>query len=293
MNNEQNPTKEFNKDKGCTKKCLGVLIGISIAFIALYIFKESIDVTMFGGKIPHFWEEFLGGAIAIIVAIWAFIKYKISCDKLFLIVGLAFLANGFIDVFHAFVAVGAIGIPYSSSAIFIPGTWTAGRIMLGAIFCMIYFVDCRESDSEEVEEELLQWGALVGIIAVIITAMFVFFELPSVIMPNVPFFTRPWEMLPLILLAIAFPKFYKIAKSEGGGFKSLLVVSILIGIFTQLFMTGSGPILTEIVGGVEKQVFDPLFIMSHLIKVISYFVVFIGMFFVAKKITTKQSDIQS
>ncbi len=259
-------------------KLLYALIGTAAILILIYIFKSNINIAMFGGRIPHFWVEFLGGIVACAVAFYCFSKYKKNFDKVYMILGLAFFANGLIDIFHAFVARGVLGIPFSSSEVFIPGTWTAGRLLLGLILCAIFFVkkEERQADKEYAIVDLYKWAGLVAVFTLIITALFVFFELPAVIQPNVPIFTRPWELLPLLLLVIALPKFCKIAMAEKDIFKSFLAASILIGIFAQVYMTGSGSILTEIISGVEKQVFDPLFILSHLIKDLSYLVAAAG-----------------
>jgi len=257
---------------------LGLVLGRSSLLAA------AMSLVGFG-RTPHFWLEFLGGLVAAAVTLGAVHRYKKHHMPYYLFVGLGFLANGIIDIFHAIIAYGLVIVPYSSQDVFIPGTWTAGRILMGICFLAVLFTSDRESDPGEITANIYAWSSLAAITALIVTAMFVLFEMPALILPGIPVFHRPWELLPALLFIVVLPKFYRLTAEDKDPFKALVAVSTAAGIFVQFYMTGSGPIILTPEG---EQMFDPLFVLAHLVKFASYAILLTAVFVSTERISGKK-----
>ncbi len=98
----------------------------SVAWIVL-------DQAYQGDAIRHFYIELGGAFLALSVAVAAFNASLARQEGMTPYVCAAFLAAGATDLLHALVSVGILVIPAAAMDRFIPGTWTASQIALGAI----------------------------------------------------------------------------------------------------------------------------------------------------------------
>ncbi len=260
---------------------LKIIFGITLFFLIILGLTVFFKISLLtGGKELHFWIEYFGGLIAITFSIIAFLEYRKTLDKLFMIAGLGFLANGLIDVLHAIISNGFIQLPYSSMNVFIIGTGVAGRALLGIILCSVFLVKEWRTSEKEIIPDLAKWIGLIVIVSLIITALFSLFAMPVFLIQKIFFINNPKELIPAIFLTIALTKFYKIAKQEKKTFKSLLVISIVLGIIAQIYMSVIKPI------DIINLNFNSLFMLGHLIKDLSYLTVLLILFIPEKKIWT-------
>ena len=86
-------------------------------------------------EIHHFYIELFAVLLAAILSFYYLGRAKTLDDKFSLFIGLGFLVNALIDLLHV-----AISYTYMNEYLFlkyfIPQTWFAGRIFLGAMFAI-------------------------------------------------------------------------------------------------------------------------------------------------------------
>jgi len=253
------------------KKLFWLIILPAIILLGFYTFVKT---GFFEWKLtpwPHFWLEFVGGVLAITVAGILFKQFKKTQETFYMYPLMGFLVAGIIDLLHAFVAIAvqAYGMKFifSPVSVFIPGTWVAGRIFLGLMLFLTWKLGSKKIHPKQIASEMMIWGGLMGVIAIVITLIFVMFNMPAVILPQIPFFHRPYELLAGLFFLLALPFFFTQAVSRKNLFVSSLVVSIVAGLITQIpYMTNSSALL------------DTLFNLSHVTKDLSYAIPIIGYF---------------
>jgi hypothetical protein len=106
-----------------------ILPSISLSIIVLISANSSLWVT---SSIHHFYIELFGAILAGILAFYYISRAYTLNDKFSLFIGIGFLVNTLIDLFHVIVSLlnmnDIIFLKY-----FIPQTWFAGRLFLSVM----------------------------------------------------------------------------------------------------------------------------------------------------------------
>ena len=112
-----------------------ILPSISLSVIALLSINPYLWVT---SSIHHFYIELFGVVFAGILAFYYISRGHTFNDKFSLFIGIGFLVNALIDLFHVTVSLlnidNMLFLKY-----FIPQTWFAGRLFLSAMFAIAIF----------------------------------------------------------------------------------------------------------------------------------------------------------
>ncbi|CAN5546035.1 hypothetical protein BH18THE2_BH18THE2_24420 [soil metagenome] len=216
-------------------------------------------------------------------------------------IGIGFLVNALIDLLHVVISYTYMN-EYLFLKYFIPQTWFAGRIFLGAMFTIAiagYPVLSRSSFTmnrkknnasslanqkqdypsssssqrhngvEERENKLPKTLSAALIILTIASAILAFSSLsivfPGSVIDNFPVH-RPYEIPPLVLFVIALFYFYKnqLYKKSDVFYKGLLG-ALVIDIFGQIIMSYS------------TSSFDTAHNVAHVLKDAAYFVNIVGL----------------
>ena len=224
-------------------------------------------------------------------------RAKTLDDKFSLFIGVGFLANALIDLLHVVISYSFMN-EFMFLKYFIPQTWFAGRIFLGAMFALAIAgfpllsskVDNnsskanstaisspprtflkQDSNSHNKNEQkkiprilvasLLLLTVASGILA--ISSLFIVF--PGAVLDDFPIH-RPYEIPPLALFLIALFYFYKnqLYKQSDVFYKGLLA-ALVIDIFGQIIMSYSATS------------FDTAHNTAHVLKDAGYFVNIIGL----------------
>ena len=105
---------------------------VPLSIIAILCINPN---TWVSSAIHHFYIEFFAVLLAAILSFYYLARAKTLNDKFSLFIGIGFLVNALIDLLHV-----VISITYMNEFLFlkyfIPHTWFAGRIFLGAMFAI-------------------------------------------------------------------------------------------------------------------------------------------------------------
>src|SRR5918994_1710765 len=226
---------------------------ISLLIIALISVNPSLWVT---SSIHHFYVELFGAILAGILAFYYISRAYTLTDRFSIFIGIGFLVNTLIDLFHVIVSIlntnDILFLKY-----FIPQTWFAGRLFLGAMLAIAivkYSSYLSVNSNIQQKEQQISLGkknenilSLSVLLYLIIVTLFVsivaiislFVVFPFSVIDDIPIH-RLYETFPLGLFLLSLCYFYKnkIYKNKDIFYTSL-VVSIVFDIFGQIIMSYS------------------------------------------------------
>jgi signal transduction histidine kinase len=256
------------------------LSSIPLLLIVLVSTNQSLWIT---SPIHHFYIELFGAILAGILAFYYISRANTLSDKFSLFIGIGFLVNTLIDLFHVIVSLlnmdDILFLKY-----FIPQTWFVGRLFLSAMlsiaivrytsFLSINFntqqkqqqIPPEKNDENyKLSKLLLFYLIIVTLFVSIVAISSLFVVFPFSVIDDIPIH-RPYELFPLALFLVALYYFYKneIYKNKDPFYTSL-VISIVFDIFGQIIMSYSG------------EHFDTAFNIAHVLKDVGYFINIIGL----------------
>jgi signal transduction histidine kinase len=257
-----------------------ILPSISLSIIVLISANSSLWVT---SSIHHFYVELFGAILAGILAFYYISRAYTLNDKFSLFIGIGFLVNTLIDLFHVIVSIlnmdDIVFLKY-----FIPQTWFAGRLFLSVMLTIaivkyasfLSFSPDSKQQQQQISSDknnneiklslsLLLYLIIVTLFVSIVAVSSLFVVFPFSVIDNIPLH-RLYELFPLTLFLISLYYFYKnkIYKNKDI-FYSSLAVSIVFDIFGQIIMSYSA------------QQFDTSHNIAHVLKDASYFINVIGL----------------
>jgi hypothetical protein len=103
---------------------------IPLSIIAILCINPSTWVL---SEIHHFYIELFAVLLAAILSFYYIARARTLGDKFSLFIGIGFLANALIDLLHVVISYTFMD-EFLFLKYFIPQTWFAGRIFLGAMF---------------------------------------------------------------------------------------------------------------------------------------------------------------
>ncbi|HEY5736784.1 MAG TPA: ATP-binding protein [Nitrososphaeraceae archaeon] len=259
-----------------------IIPSICLSIIALISVNQSLWVT---SPIHHFYIELFGAILAGILAFYYISRANTLSDKFSLFIGIGFLVNTLIDLFHVIVSLlnmdDTLFLKY-----FIPQTWFVGRLFLSAMLAIaivkyMSFLSIKSSKQQKQKQrqissdknnENYKYSRLLLLYLIIITlfvsivaisSLFVVFPFSAI--DDIPLH-RPYEIFPLALFLFSLYYFYKneIYKNKDV-FYTGLVISIVFNVFGQIIMSYSA------------QHFDTAFNIAHVLKDVGYFINVIGL----------------
>ena len=257
-----------------------ILPSISLSIIVLISANSSLWVT---SSIHHFYVELFGAILAGILAFYYISRAYTLNDKFSLFIGIGFLVNTLIDLFHVIVSIlnmdDILFLKY-----FIPQTWVAGRLFLSAMLAIAIFkytsFSSVNSDTQQKQQQissdknnneiklslsLLLYLIIVTLFVSIVAISSLFLVFPFSVIDDIPIH-RLYELFPLAFFLISLYYFYKnkIYKNKDIFYTSL-AVSIVFDVFGQIIMSYSA------------QQFDTAHNIAHVLKDASYFINVIGL----------------
>ena len=285
------PNPRFGKYDTLIKYTLVPSIPLSI--IAILSINPSNWVL---SEIHHFYIELFAVLLAAILSFYYLARAQTLNDKFSLFIGIGFLVNALIDLLHVVISYTYMN-EYLFLKYFIPQTWFAGRIFLGAMFTIAIagypilsrssFTMNRKNNNassltnqkqddpsssssqrhngvEERENKLPKTLSAALVILTIASAVLaissLFIVFPGSVIDNFSVH-RPYEIPPLVLFVIALFYFYKnqLYKKSDVFYKGLLG-ALVIDIFGQIIMSYS------------TSSFDTAHNVGHVLKDAAYFV---------------------
>jgi signal transduction histidine kinase len=255
-------------------------------------------------EIHHFYIELFAVLLAAILSFYYIARARTLSDKFSLFIGIGFLANALIDLLHVVISFTYMN-EFMFLKYFIPQTWFAGRIFLGAMFVIAIagypllsgitrkpnriklaretsdeqgqlqstadfsFEDQQSRSAEEglvKIPRILVWSlVLLTIAAGGVAIGSLFIVFPGSVLDEFPIH-RPYEIPPLALFVIALLYFYKNELyKKSDVFYKGVLAAIVIDIFGQIIMSYS------------TTSFDTAHNTAHVLKDAAYFVNIIGL----------------
>ncbi|MGA1626687.1 MAG: MASE3 domain-containing protein, partial [Prochlorothrix sp.] len=220
------------------------------------------------GSFTHTILEWSAFCAAIFTVVLAFSYYRIQRDVTTPIIGVALLCAGCMDAFHTLAADRLIEAVAPNQNL-IPFTWALCRLANVVLTLMgvslFFFTQPKRWKNTSL--------ILIGITFVfaLISYSIIHVCATQEVLPQTQFpgaiITRPWDVLPLILFALAglfiYPRFYQQYPSI---FSHSLIISTLPNVATQLHMSFGSTAL-----------FDNHSNIAHALKIVSYLVPLTGL----------------
>ena len=259
-----------------------IIPSICLSIIALISVNQSLWVT---SPIHHFYIELFGAILAGILAFYYISRANTLSDKFSLFIGIGFLVNNLIDLFHVIVSLlnmdDTLFLKY-----FIPQTWYVGRLFLSAMLTIAIvkytsFLSIKSSKQQKQKQRqissdknnenyklsrlLLLYLIIITLFVSIVAISSLFVVFPFSAIDDIPLH-RPYEIFPLALFLFSLYYFYKneIYKNKDV-FYTGLVISIVFNVFGQIIMSYSA------------QHFYTAFNIAHVLKDVGYFINVIGL----------------
>ncbi|MCH8961175.1 MAG: hypothetical protein IH820_07555, partial [Bacteroidetes bacterium] len=251
------------KDKGRFRTVTYIAVGGSL-LLGFVLLRTS---TWQGNTQLHTLMETVGAVLALIVGVVALVRFYTKRNNTFLFVGSAFLGTALLDGYHAIVTSSFFDHLFPSvPSSLIPWSWIASRFFLSLMLFLSYWAWRREQRRGKAGT-IREW-TVYGVAGLLTAGSFLFFAfvpLPRAYYPEL-FFGRPEEFVPGLFLLLALVGYARKGQWKTDAFEHWLVLSILVGLMGQVvFMSFS------------YELFDGMFDMAHLLKMVSYVCVLVGL----------------
>jgi nitrogen-specific signal transduction histidine kinase len=243
-----------------------IMIGVWIAALAS-IFPFLIQSSYMGSAGFHGMIEMVGALCGMVSGFIFIVHFWAFANRLFLFIGLAFFINGAEDLAHGFMGFASfhnwIGLPASSLAKFIPGTYVTGRFVMAIMLSIASLLPLISGKSRNSHTETL-WSCPITVVVVSIITVGVFYSpLPQFIIPDwiIP---RPVDFLSAFTFCIALFGCVRLYYRTHNSLILWVAFSVAANIVGQFIMSFS------------KVLYDPCFDMAHVYKVFGYIIPMLG-----------------
>jgi signal transduction histidine kinase/CheY-like chemotaxis protein len=231
-------------------------------------FYPALTIASYEGSADlHATIEMVGSLLGLITGFAIVMRFYTLGNRFHLLIGLAFFVNGAEDLVHGFLSFdnlrGFIGMPASSLQNFIPGTYVAGRLMLGLLLLAAPFTKIWANKSVKKKHETFWISSAVIFITIIVTAAAFKIPLPQFIYPD-RFISRPIDLLSAVLLFLVLVIYLREYRHTRDMLLWWISLSIGIHIVGQVMMSFSG------------ELYDSFFDTAHIYKVLGYAVPLLG-----------------
>lgn len=215
----------------------------------------------------HTLMELTATLVALFTGAVALVRYFSKRSNTYLFVGVGFVGTAFLDGYHAVVTSTFFGELFPSPPpSLIPWSWNASRVFLSMLMVLTWWTARREArlgGQGRISEKVIFYG--VAILTLASFSFFAFVPLPPAYYPNL-FFGRPEEFLAGVLFLVALVGFLLQGDWKSGSFEHWVVLSLIVGFVSQAVAMSR-----------SFELFDAMFDLAHLMKILGYLCVLIGL----------------
>lgn len=260
------------------------LIVLAIVLILLASIYPLLTLSKYKGSADlHATIEVAGSLFGMITGFAFIVHFWALANRFLLFLGLAFFINGAEDLVHGVLSFAAergwTGLPASSLAQFIPGTYVAGRFMHALIHAVTVFIPIFLMESRNSKRETILICPIIFAIATAVTVAAFYIPLPKFIYPE-RHISRPADLISAIVFAIALGGFIWKYHRDRTTLTWWISLSIGINMVGQTMMSFS------------KMLYDPFFDIAHLYKVFGYIIPPLGFFLYQTKVIIKHQRVE-
>ncbi len=243
----------------------GYLIVLALMMILLASVYPLLRQSVYEGSSDlHATIEMVGALFGLVAGVALIVRFYTLGNRFHLFIGLAFFVNGAEDFVHGLLAFrNLFGLPASSVAQFIPGTYVTGRLLLGVILLLAPSVPIWFGESKNPKRETKWISSIVVIVSIVLTALAFQSPLPNFIYPE-NLISRPVDFLSGIVLLVALAAFLRKYHQERDMLTWWVALSIGVNVVGQVLMSFS------------KALYDPFFDIAHVYKVLGYMIPLLG-----------------
>ena len=240
--------------------------GLSVVLVAAYLGVETVTWRA-GNTQLHTIMEVVATTLALIVGIVALVRYYARSHNMILFLGVGFIGTALLDGYHAIVTSSAVQ-PFLPSQDFslIPWSWNASRTFLALLMFLSWLAWRRELKLGEEGRIGSKWiYAGTAALTLLAFTFFAFVPLGAAYFPNLVF-GRPEEFVAAVFFALALRGYLSKGLWRDDPLDHWIVNSLIVGVLCQaMFMPRS------------YALFDGMFDAAHLLKIVSYVMVLIGL----------------
>ena len=244
-----------------TRKQIYLVAGLVLLYFAL------TGSTWRGNTQLHTISEVVATILALIVGLVALVRFYTKKNNTYLFIGAGFIGTALLDGYHAVVTSTFFHEAFPSPApSLIPWSWNASRTFLALLMVLSIWAYRREQalkDEGRIGEGAVYFGA--GALTVLSFYFFAFVPLPRAYYPEL-FFGRPEEFISAALFLLAAAGYVRKGDWRQDPFENMVVVALIVGFMGQAVFMSRSFVL-----------FDAMFDMAHLLKIVSYGIVFAGL----------------
>jgi len=257
-----------------------------LVIVLLAVYTVMARSTWKGSTELHTMIEVASTLMSAIVGVLALIRFYTQKDNYLLYIGTGFIGTAFLDGYHCLVTSSYFHNLFPSPPpSLIPWSWNASRLFLAVLMCLSWWAWWWERKKPATQHKEIVVYGFVSVLTVLSFLFFAFVPLPQAYYPDL-MFGRPEEFIAALFFGIALVGFLKKGKWKSDSFEFWCVMSLIIGLFSQALVMSRSFTL-----------FDSMFIYAHLLKVVSYFCIFIGlltsMFILFRKAETSTHELEA
>jgi PAS domain S-box-containing protein len=235
---------------------LAVYAAVVIVFVA--IGPMAFSSGWVSSSDFHACIEICGSLIAIIAAIACLVYYFGLESRYFLIIGLGFLVCGGEHLVHGIFSFKQLfadtEVDFSR---FIPGTYTAARLVLAIMIMTAVLVERTFKRAKNLKRQAAVFSGIALAVGAGTTLLALALPLPRFIYPEFTI-SRPVDFISALLFAVAFALVLRRFLTRRDIFSASLLACILLNTGGQIYMSFS------------RQLYDVFFDIAHFANILSY-----------------------
>jgi signal transduction histidine kinase len=255
------------EERGTRSTQVRILAYLGTAGAILLWWLSVRDSSWRGNEQMHVLAESVSCTLALTCAAVALIRFFTRRRAEFLLIGAGFIGTGVLEIIHLVASSTLIDLHYASTLSEIsPWTFFAARLFLAGALCLSLVASRAEMRGQR--KPFTPAQAFIG------TALFTLAVFVTIAQLNLPpayyqdlFFSRPGELLPGGLFALALAGYLVRGRWRHDVFEHWLVLSLIAVTMGQVFFMAQ-----------SKTLYGPLFFSGHLIKVVGYIALLVGLF---------------
>ncbi len=226
------------------------------------------DIQWWADKELHTVFATIQTVLALIVGVLALIRFYARKNNTFLFIGTGFLATGILNTYYTVVTSHFFERFFLPSALapLLAWNWIDTYALLAVLLLISWWAWRREmayGEAGKINQDYVY--VLVGAMMIGSFLFFTFVPLPNFYYDQA-FFHRPIEFLPAFFYLLAALGYFTKGYWRSEAFEHWLMMSILVNFLSHaLFMP------------ISQYLFDPMFMMAHLLKIESLLLVLIGL----------------
>jgi signal transduction histidine kinase/CheY-like chemotaxis protein len=228
----------------------------------------------------HTLLESMATLVALTTGAMALVRFYTKQESTYLLLGSGFLGAALLDGYHAVITSSFLAgrIPSALSAV-TPWSGVISRVFLSLLMCaslLAWRREMRRPAAGRIRERVVY--LLVGTWTLVSFVLFALVPLPPIYYPNF-FIHRPGELLSAFFFGFAAVGYFRKGSWKTDDFEHWLLLSLIAAVIDHLVYMPS-----------YARLFDAVFIAAHVVKIVGYLCVLVGLFISMHSIFEREAE---